>query len=144
MAVKSVKERTERRRSSYRDGKTVHTRVFLVECTASSDGTAVALTASDGATRIPGPGEYFNGVPFSGKDADAVATRIGQLTVDHALKGIDSSTRRKQEEAQAQILKTLGGAVFGALTQKKQEQLPAPEPEVELAEDAVVEVVDGG
>ena len=89
MAVKSVKERTERRRSSYRDGKTVHTRVFLVECTASTDGTAVALNATDGATTVPGPGDYFHGVPFSGKDADAVAnsSRHFDVTVEYSATG---------------------------------------------------------
>lgn len=50
MAVLEVKERTNRRRSSRSDGKTSHTRVFLVVCDSITDGTAVAMLA-DGIPR---------------------------------------------------------------------------------------------
>jgi hypothetical protein len=91
MAVLSVKERHERRRSSYRDGKTTHTRIFLVELQPSDvpNGTAIALTADDGFHRVPGPGDYYNGIPFSGKDAEPVPKSIAhfEVTVEHSGPG---------------------------------------------------------
>lgn len=89
MAVKSVKERAERRRSSFREGQTVHSRVYLVECTDAADGTAVALNADDGVTRVPGPRDSFHGVPFSGKDADPVSnsSRHFEVQVEYAAPG---------------------------------------------------------
>lgn len=72
MAVKSVKQRHERRRSTFRDGKLVHTLVFMVTCDAIGDGPATAITASG----VPGPGSYLVGVlpkaKLSGKDCDPV------------------------------------------------------------------------
>src|SRR5882672_11321614 len=67
--VVSVKELHQRRRSSYRDGKAAHTQAFLVTTDDIRDGTAVAVDATDGITTIPGPGYFYGGVPFSGKDA---------------------------------------------------------------------------
>lgn len=71
MAVVSVKERHERRRSSYRDGKMVHTLVFLVTCDDIADGPAAAISAS----AVPGPGSWLLTSPparLSGKDCDPV------------------------------------------------------------------------
>ena len=50
MAVISVKERHQDRRSSYRDGKLTHQRSWLVVCDSPTDGTAVAIGA------VPSPG----------------------------------------------------------------------------------------
>src|SRR5436305_1260089 len=50
MAIKSVKERHQQRRTSYRDGKITHIREWLVECDDKNDGTAVAVTG------VPSPG----------------------------------------------------------------------------------------
>lgn len=85
MPVLSVKERTEQQASSYRDGKTTHTRVYLVECSTITDGPAVALSA-DG---VPGPGSYYKGVPFSGKDARRVpkSIRHHEVSVEYAGAG---------------------------------------------------------
>ena len=58
------------------------------------------------------------------------------LTIDHALKGIDSSTRRKQEETTASVLRMLGAGIGQALVAKKQEELPA----AEVIEGEAVEV----
>ncbi len=61
------------------------------------------------------------------------------LTIDHALKGVDSSTRRKQEETTAAVLRQLGAGIAGGLLQRReQEQLPPPE-EVVVEEAEVVE-----
>lgn len=89
MAVVSVKERSERQRSSTRDGKTTHTRVFLVECSDIADGTATALTADDGVMRVPGTGDYYKGIPFSGKDVERVAksAKHYEVTVEFAGSG---------------------------------------------------------
>src|SRR6267142_1375196 len=67
--VVSVHEMHQRRRSSHRDGKVSHTRAFVVTTSDITDGTAVAIDATDGITSIPGPGYFYGGVPFSGKDA---------------------------------------------------------------------------
>src|SRR4051812_9914752 len=74
MSAVSVRERPERRRSSFKNGKTTPTRVFLVELAPGDvpNGTAIALTASDGTNRVPGPGDVYMGVPFSGVDAEPV------------------------------------------------------------------------
>jgi hypothetical protein len=72
MAVVSVKEQHQRRRSSYRDGRAAHTRVFLVITDDITDGTAVAINATDGTTTVPGPADSYGGVAFSGKDAQPV------------------------------------------------------------------------
>ena len=62
------------------------------------------------------------------------------LTIDHALKGVDSSTRRKQEETTAAILRQLGaGMARGLIEQRETKQLnPAGEIEGEVIEEAEV------
>lgn len=72
MAVLSVKEKTDRRRSSYKDGKVTHVRVFQVKLDDPRDGTAVALTANDGTNRIPSPGDNYRGTSVSSIEADPV------------------------------------------------------------------------
>jgi hypothetical protein len=64
MAVSNVHERFQARRSSYRDGKMVHTRKWIVTCDDIQDGTAVALTG------VPGPGARHN------KDTTAILTGL--------------------------------------------------------------------
>jgi hypothetical protein len=61
VGVSRVTEQFERRRSSFRDGKIMHTRAFLVTTDNVDDGTAVALTAVDPTdeTSIPAPGEWL-------------------------------------------------------------------------------------
>lgn len=85
MAVVWVKERTEQQRSGYRNGKTTHTRVFLVKCSDVADGPSLALTA-DG---VPGPGSFYNGIPFSGKEAQRVPKSRGyhEVTVEYSGDG---------------------------------------------------------
>lgn len=63
MAVLSVKELHQRRRSSIKNGKRTHVRVFLVTCDDIHDGTAVALVADDGTNRVPFYGEAYPGIP---------------------------------------------------------------------------------
>ena len=63
MAVISVNEKHDRRRSSYRDGRKVHVRVFLVTTDDINDGTAVAMSADDGTTRVPHYGQSYPGEP---------------------------------------------------------------------------------
>src|SRR5258706_14809974 len=70
--VVGVRELHQRRRSSYRDGKASHTRAFLVTTSDITDGTAVAIDATDGITTIPGPFDFYAGVAFSGKDAQPI------------------------------------------------------------------------
>lgn len=53
MAVTKVREKFDRRRSSLRDGKRVHTHVYLVVTDDVADGTAAALTADDGTNAVP-------------------------------------------------------------------------------------------
>lgn len=53
MAVTEVRERFEGRRSGYRDGKSSHTRVFLVKCSDIQDGTAAAIVGDDGTRKVP-------------------------------------------------------------------------------------------
>lgn len=81
MAVKSVKPRHERRRSSFRDGKLVHTLVWLVTCDAIGDGPATAITAPG----VPGPGSYLLGVTprakLSGKECDPVQSSSNHFDV---------------------------------------------------------------
>jgi hypothetical protein len=55
MSVVSVQPIHERRRSSYRDQKTVHNLLWLVTCDAATDGPALAIIA-DG---VPQPGTAF-------------------------------------------------------------------------------------
>lgn len=57
MAVISVKELFQKRRSSVKDGKTSHTRAWSVVCDDIADGTAVALRAEG----IPEDGDPFPG-----------------------------------------------------------------------------------
>lgn len=52
MAVVKTKERFQARRSTYRDGKMVHLREFLVYTNDIADGTVVAITA------LPQPGNH--------------------------------------------------------------------------------------
>ena len=61
MAVVSVKELHQRRRSSNEEGKVRHTRAWLVTTDDINDGTAVALAANDGIERIPFPKELWPG-----------------------------------------------------------------------------------
>ena len=70
MAVVSVKEAFEDRRSSTRRGVTTHTRSYYVVCNNFTDGPAVARTADDGTTAIPSSGDTFPG------DSAAYARRI--------------------------------------------------------------------
>jgi hypothetical protein len=53
MAVVSVKESTDRRRSQIKDGKRSEVRVFIVKCDDPRDGTAAAVTGNDGARAVP-------------------------------------------------------------------------------------------
>ena len=49
------------------------------------------------------------------------------VTVDHALKAIDSSTRRKQEETTATLIRQLAtGIGMAVIEHKRQPQLPSP------------------
>lgn len=64
MAIKSVKESFAQRRSTFRDGKLVHIRCWIITCDSGSDGTAVAITAG------PGPGSRHN------KDTTAVLSGL--------------------------------------------------------------------
>jgi hypothetical protein len=57
MAVISVKEKFENRRSGKKPGEITHTRVFLVQCDERVDGTAVAISGNDGTTAIPSLGD---------------------------------------------------------------------------------------
>ncbi|MEM6560046.1 MAG: hypothetical protein AAF656_00465 [Planctomycetota bacterium] len=66
MSVTAVHERHEGRRSSIRDGKTTHTRVYIVHTDSIADGTAVAIKAAG----IP---RYGHGHPG---DADLKVTSI--------------------------------------------------------------------
>lgn len=71
MAVVSVQPLHERRRSSYRDQKTVHNLLWLVTCDAATDGPATAIVASG----VPQPGSAFVNVDgsvayLSGIDVD--------------------------------------------------------------------------
>ncbi|MGE5607719.1 MAG: hypothetical protein ACM359_00550 [Bacillota bacterium] len=95
MAVISVREKVDRRRSSCRDGKYQHARVFLVITDSPADGTAMALTA-DG---IPGPGDAYHGVPFSGKDAEPVQNSPNhfEVSVDYASSTSSSSSGSTQQ-----------------------------------------------
>lgn len=95
MAVVDVKERHERRRSSLRDGKKQHTRVFLVTCDDPQDGTAAALDDH----RVPGAGDDFRGVPFSGKDAEPAqnSDRHFEVTVEFAGKDTGETERHPLE-----------------------------------------------
>jgi hypothetical protein len=63
MAVLRVKELHQRRRSTIRDGKLVHLRVWLAVTDDIHDGTAVALVADDGTNRIPFYKEQYPGRP---------------------------------------------------------------------------------
>lgn len=56
MAIVSVKEKHERRRSSVKDGQRAHTRVFLVTTDNIQNGPAAALNANDGDMAIPQAG----------------------------------------------------------------------------------------
>lgn len=56
MAIISVKEKHERRRSSVKDGQRSHTRVFLVTTDNIQNGPAAALNANDGDMAIPQAG----------------------------------------------------------------------------------------
>ncbi|MGC4031484.1 MAG: hypothetical protein QM754_07080 [Tepidisphaeraceae bacterium] len=53
MAVLSVREKFDRRRSSSKDGKLSHVRVFLVTVDDPADGPGVALFADDGTNAVP-------------------------------------------------------------------------------------------
>jgi hypothetical protein len=71
MSVVSVQPMHERRRSSYRDQKTVHYLMWLVTCDQAADGPATAITASG----VPQPGTAFidpvgNVAYLSGIDVD--------------------------------------------------------------------------
>lgn len=76
MSVISIKELHQRRRSSYRDGKASHTRVFLVTTNDIKDGTAVAMTAAvydeqgNIKAAVPSPGQTHN------QDGSAIVTGI--------------------------------------------------------------------
>ena len=53
MAVISVREKFDRRRSSIKDGKLSHVRVFLVIVDDPTDGPGVALFGNDGTNSVP-------------------------------------------------------------------------------------------
>jgi hypothetical protein len=61
MAVVSVREQHQRRRSGWRDGKETHTRVWIVITDDPTDGPRVAMAADDGTQRIPAPRESLTG-----------------------------------------------------------------------------------
>ncbi len=63
MAVVSVKEQHQRRRSTLRDGKLIHLRTWLVVTSDIRDGTAAALVADDGTNRVPFYREPYPGRP---------------------------------------------------------------------------------
>lgn len=76
MAVTSVTERFQDRRSSIKDGKISHTRSFMVVCSSINDGTAAAITANDGSHSIPASGAAHpsgDGSVVTSKDANPVA-----------------------------------------------------------------------
>ena len=58
MAVKTVNERFQGRRSEWRNGKLVHLQEWLVTCDDKADGPAVAIAADDNkGNKIPGPND---------------------------------------------------------------------------------------
>jgi hypothetical protein len=97
MAVVSVKEKHDRRRSSDRDGKPAHTRVYLVTCNDPHDGTAVALTANDGTNRVPRYGERIGNLIVTSVDADPVSGSAVHFEVQVELTSAENA---EQEDAQ--------------------------------------------
>src|SRR3954466_14735960 len=89
MGVVSVREQHQRRRSSYRDGRETHVRVFVVVCDDPADGTRAAVTANDGTHRIPSAREDLEGsspvARVTGIDAQPIdqSDRVFQVEVEY-------------------------------------------------------------
>lgn len=101
MAIVSIKEQHQRRRSSIKDGKRSETRVFQVASDNATDGTALAVTATimNGETVVAAVPTYGSGFPgidalrATSIDAEPVqnSDRVFQVTVEYTPNEIATS-----------------------------------------------------
>lgn len=64
------------------------------------------------------------------------------ITVDHVMKAIEVKTRRKQDDGINKVLRELGAGIGNAVLRKAgaAAALPAPQPDLDLADSEVAEV----